>query len=125
MISSHSQTTETRPPTAVQRVRMLVGERRTQIALSVTLNSLQFEHWRDSEGLWSRAVESADVVCYDEEDVQGINADDILKYPLNTGVLFDSSGYDAPRFSPTEHDTASKWPLRALCVYESYSLSCR
>ncbi|TBU26461.1 hypothetical protein BD311DRAFT_779599 [Dichomitus squalens] len=73
-----------------------------------------FEHWRNSEGLWSRNVEFPNVVYNDDGEAQDINSDDILNYPLDNDDWFDPTGYDAPRFSPTEKDMTSKWPLRAL-----------
>ena len=40
--------------------------------------------------------------------------EDILNYPLDSDDLFDPSGYDVPRFAPTQLDISSKWPLRSL-----------
>lgn len=74
----------------------------------------QFEHWRNSDGLWSRSVEFPNYIYNDEEEEQGIKAEDILNYPLDSDDLFDPTGYDAPPFAPTDEDMAASWPLRAV-----------
>ncbi|TFK85020.1 hypothetical protein K466DRAFT_647032 [Polyporus arcularius HHB13444] len=72
-----------------------------------------FEHWRNSDGLWSRNLEFPD--HFDEdEDEERVNAGDILNYPLDSDDLFDPSGYDEPPFTPTDNDIASSWPLRTV-----------
>lgn len=74
----------------------------------------QFEHWRNSDGLWSRSVEFPNYIYNDEEEEQGIEPEDILNYPLDSDDLFDPTGYDAPPFAPTDEDMVSSWPLRAV-----------